>query len=323
MREGGGSLRFSLMLEGQEGVTWAQWLAIAETCERLGYEGLVTSDHYLSVVEPDPGSNDAWTLLGALAARTERLRLGTMVSPVTFRLPVVLAKAATTVDHVSGGRVDLGVGAGWWDREHRSHGIPFPPTAERFDRLEEELEILHGLWTEEEFSFEGRYFTLDACRFVPKPVQRPHPPIVLGGKGGPRAARLVARWADEFNRVGGTPEEVRAAFERIRGAVVAAGRDPEGVTTSFMTWVFVGRTEDEWRDRARAAWSADPTAGPFDDYLADLERDCIVGPVDRAVERMRAYAEAGVRRFVLNHGLFDDLDQIELLATEIIPRVDG
>jgi F420-dependent oxidoreductase-like protein len=311
------------MLEGQEGVTWPQWLAIAETCERLGFEGLFTSDHYLSVVRPDPGSNDAWTLLGALAARTQRLRLGTMVSPVTFRLPTVLAKAATTVDRISGGRVDLGMGAGWWEEEHRTHGVPFPPTAERLEMLEEQLEIVHGLWSEEVFSFESRHYAIEECRLEPKPVQRPHPPIIVGGKGGPTIARLAAAWADEFNRVGGTPGEVRDTFARVRDVVGRAGRDGSSFTTSFMTWVFVGRTEDEWRARVERARARDPSAPPFDDYLEDVERDCIVGTVERAVERMNEYAAAGVQRFVLNHSLFDDLEQIELLAAEILPRVEG
>jgi F420-dependent oxidoreductase-like protein len=317
-----GSLGYSLMLEGQEGVTWPQWLAIARTCERLGFDALLTSDHYLSVVTTeDPGSNDAWTLLGALAASTERLRLGTMVSPVTFRLPAVLAKAATTVDRVSGGRVELGMGAGWWDQEHRTHGIPFPATPERFEMLEEQLEIVHGLWSEDVFSFEGRYYALEECRFLPKPLQRPHPPIVLGGKGGPRLARLVARWADGFNRVGGTPDELRASFERVSDAVDRADRDVASVTMSFMTWVFVGRTDAEWRDRADRARRMDPTAGSLEEYVDDISRDCIVGTVDQAIERMNEYAAAGAQRFVLNHELFDDLDQIELLAEEIIPKV--
>jgi F420-dependent oxidoreductase-like protein len=311
------------MLEGQEGPTWPQWLAIAEACERLGFDGLFTSDHYLSVVRTDPGSHDAWTLLGALAARTERLRLGTMVSPATFRLPAVLAKAATTVDRISGGRVDLGMGAGWWEEEHRAHGIPFPPTNDRMEMLEEQLEIVHGLWTEDVFSFEGRSYALEECRFVPKPIQRPHPPIVVGGKGGARIARLAAAWADEFNRVGGTPEEVRSAFGRVRDAVGAVGRDQARFTTSFMTWVFVGTTEHEWRARAERARGQDPTAGPFDAYLEDLSRDCIVGTVDQAIERMNEYATAGVQRFVLNHALFDDLDELELLATRILPHVEG
>jgi F420-dependent oxidoreductase-like protein len=315
-------MRFSLMLEGQEGVTWEQWLAIAERCERLPFEGLFTSDHYLSVVDtPEPGSNDAWTLLAALAARTERLRLGTMVSPVTFRLPGVLAKVATTVDRISGGRVDLGIGAGWWEEEHRTHGIAFPPTNDRFEMLEEQLEIVHGLWSEEEFSFEGRYYALEGCRFVPKPVQRPHPPIVIGGKGGPRIARLVARWADEFNRVGGTPEELRPSFQRVREAVSAAGRDPASVTMSFMTWFMIGRTDDEWRERVERARRMDRDAGPFDAYLEELRRDCIVGTVEQAIETMKAYVAAGVERFVLNDSLVDDLEHIELLATEVLPKV--
>jgi F420-dependent oxidoreductase-like protein len=312
------------MLEGQEGVTWSQWLAIAQTGERLGFDGLLTSDHYLSVVHADePGSNDAWTLIGALAASTERLRLGTMVSPVTFRLPAVLAKAATTVDRISNGRVQLGMGAGWWEEEHRTHGLPFPSPAERFEMLEEQLEIVHGLWSEDVFSFRGRHYEIEACRFTPKPVQRPHPPIVLGGKGGPRLARLVARWADEFNRVGGTPEQMRASVERVTDAVDRAGRDRASVRMSLMTWVFVGRTDEEWRSRADRARRMDPTAGPLEDYLEDISRDCIVGTVDQAIDRMNEYAAAGVQRFVLNHELFDDLEQIELLAQEIIPKVEA
>ena len=310
------------MLEGQEGVSWPQWLRVAETAERLGFDALFTSDHYLSDVDvPAPGSHDAWTLLGALAARTDRLRLGTMVSPVTFRLPTVLAKAATTVDRISGGRAIVGMGAGWWDEEHRTHGLPFPSTGERFEMLEEQLEIVHGLWSEDVFSFESRHYAIEACRFLPKPLQRPHPPIVVGGKGGPRMARLAARWADEFNRVGGTPRQVAEAFERVRDAASAAGRDPSGVTMSFMTWVMVGRTEDEWRSRVDAVRRMDRTAGPFDAYLAEVSEDCIVGTIEQATERMRAYASAGVEHFVLNTELFDDLDMLELLATEVIPNV--
>jgi alkanesulfonate monooxygenase SsuD/methylene tetrahydromethanopterin reductase-like flavin-dependent oxidoreductase (luciferase family) len=244
-----------------------------------------------------------------------------MVSPVTFRLPAVLAKAATTVDHVSGGRVDLGIGAGWWDEEHRSHGIPFPPTPERFEMLEEQLEIIHGLFSEEVFSFEGRYYAFEECRFVPKPVQRPHPPIVIGGKGGPRIARLVARWGDEFNRVGGTPAEVQASFERVRDAADGAGRSSGSVTMSFMTWFTIGRTDDEWRARVERVRRMDPSAGSFDEYLEDISEDCIVGTVDQAIETMNAYADAGVERFVLNDELFDDLEHIELLASEVLPHV--
>jgi F420-dependent oxidoreductase-like protein len=317
-------VRFTLMLEGQEAVTWERWLAVADACERLGFEGLYTSDHYLSVMRAtDRGSNDAWTILSALAARTERIRLGTMVSPVTFRHPTVLAKVATTVDRISGGRVDIGMGAGWWEEEHRTHGFPFPPTGERMQMLEEQLEIVHGLLTEETFSYDGAHYRLDECRFAFKPVQQPHPPIVLGGKGGPRISRLAARWADEFNTVGGTPDEVRRRFERVRQAVDAQGRDQSSFVTSFMTWFYLGGDEDELRQRVERARRLDPRAGSYDDYLADISEDCIVGTPERAAERLSEYAASGVQRIMLNDALFEEIDMIELLANEVVPRIEA
>jgi F420-dependent oxidoreductase-like protein len=317
-------MRFCLMVEGQEGVTWERWLAVAETCERLGFEGLFSSDHYFSVVGADGrGSNDAWTVMSGLAARTSRLRLGTLVSPVTFRHPTNLAKIVTTVDAISNGRVEIGLGAGWWEEEHRTHGFPFPPSGERMEMLEEQLEIIHGLLSEPTFSFESRHYALEGCSFLPKAVQQPHPPIIVGGNGGPRLSRLVARWADEFNTVGGTPEDVGGRYARVRDAVGAAGRDQAGVVTSFMTWVFVGRTEDEWRGRVAQAHAHDPTAGPFERYLADIEKDCIVGTPERASDRLSEYAAAGVQRVMLNHELVEDLEMLELLATEVLPKVEG
>jgi F420-dependent oxidoreductase-like protein len=317
-------LRYNVMLEGQEGATWERWLAVADACERLGFEGLYSSDHYLSVMRArDRGSNDAWTILSGLAARTERIRLGTMVSPVTFRHPTVLAKVAATVDVISGGRVDLGMGAGWWQDEHRTHGFPFPSTGERMQMLEEQLEIVHGLLTQDTFSFEGRHYDLRECAFAFKPVQRPHPPIVVGGKAGPTIARLAATWADEFNTVGGAPDEVGRRFERVRQAVDAAGRDQSSFTTSFMTWVYVGADDDEFRARVERARSLDPRAGAFDAYLADISEDCIVGTPERAAERLSEYAAAGVQRIMLNHELFDDIGMLELLAEDVLPRVEG
>jgi len=317
-------MQFCLMLEGQEGVTWEQWLALAEACDRLGFEGLFTSDHYFSVHgAAGRGSADAWTVLAGVAARTTRLRLGTLVSPVTFRLPVVLAKVATTVDRISGGRVEIGMGAGWWEQEHRSHGFPFPPVDERMEMLEEQLEIVHGLLSDEVFSFKGRHYALDDCRFLPKGIQLPHPPIIVGGKGGPRIARLTARWADEFNTFGGTPGEVRGRFERVREAVDAAGRDQATVTTSLMTWVYVGKDERSVRERVERGRQLDPGAGSFDEFLTDVERDCIVGTPDRAAERLSEYAAAGVQRVFLNHSLYDDLETLELLARDVFPNVTG
>jgi F420-dependent oxidoreductase-like protein len=317
-------MRFCLMLEGQEGVTWDRWLAFADACERLGIEGLFTSDHYYSVVDaPGRGSNDAWTILAGLAARTERLRLGTLVSPATFRHPTVLAKVATTVDHISNGRVEIGMGAGWWEEEHRTHGFPFLTTDERFEVFEEQVEIVHGLLTKDRFSFESPHYAIEECEFLHKAVQRPHPPIVLGGRtAGPRMQRLVARYADEFNTVGGSPEEVRARFGRIRDGLGAAGRDQGEVTTSFMTWYFVGATEAEWKARVERARRADPSAGDPDAYLADLQRDCILGTPDQAAERLAEYARAGVERIFMNHELFDDIEMLELLATQVFPRMD-
>ena len=223
------AVRFCLMIEGQQGVTWKRWLALAEAAERLGFEGLFRSDHYFSSGGVGGrGSTDAWALLAALAARTERIRLGTLVSPVTFRLPSVLAKNAATVDEVSGGRVEIGMGAGWWTEEHTQFGIPFPPTRERFEMLEEQLEIVHRLLTEDRFSFEGTHYSLADAECFPKPVQRPRPPIVVGGKKvGPWMQRLIGAWADEFNTVGGSPDEVRERFGRARDGVAAAGRDPD------------------------------------------------------------------------------------------------
>src|SRR5437763_15147585 len=172
-------MRLCLMIEGQEDVTWADWVALADACESSGVEALFRSDHYLSGGgKIGRGSHDAWTTLAAIAARTARIRLGTMVSPATFRHPSLLANAATTVDHVSGGRAELGLGAGWYELEHRSFGFPFPPLAERMQLLEQQLEIVTGLWTQDEYSFSGRHYTLEACQALPPPLQRPHPPAI-------------------------------------------------------------------------------------------------------------------------------------------------
>ncbi len=319
------AVRFCLMIEGQEGVTWGDWLALAETAERLGFEALFRSDHYFSARGANGrGSTDAWVLLAALAARTDRIRLGTLVSPVTFRLPSVLAKSVATVDEISGGRVEIGMGAGWWTEEHTQFGFPFPPTRERFEMLEEQLEIVHRLLTEERFSFDGRHYTLADAEFLPKPVQRPRPPIVLGGKTvGPWMQRLIGAWADEFNTVGGAPDEVRERFGRARDGVAAAGRASETLVTSLMTWFFVAPTEDDYLAKLERARSLDPTAGPFDAYRADIEADCIVGTPERAAERLSEYAAAGVQRVMLNHALYDDLEMLELLATQVLPKVEG
>jgi F420-dependent oxidoreductase-like protein len=313
------------MIEGQEGVSWDDWLRLADAAERFGLEGLFRSDHYFSVQGANGrGSTDAWTLLAGLAARTSTIRLGTLVSPVTFREPALLAKAAVTVDEISGGRAELGIGAGWWEDEHLSHGFAFHDTKTRFAMFAEQVEIVHGLLSEDRFSYRGRFYELDDVEFLPKSVQRPHVPIVLGGKKvGSTMQRLIGRFADEFNTVGGTPDDVRERFGRARSGVDAAGRDPESLVTSLMTWFFVAPTDDEYLRKLERARSLDPTAGPFEDYRRDIEKDCIVGTPERAAARLAEYADAGVQRIFLNHELYDDDEMLELLASEVLPRVDG
>ena len=317
-------MRACVMIEGQQGVTWRDWCALADACERLSYEGLFRSDHYFSARGVSGrGATDAWTLLGGLAARTTRIRLGTLVSPVTFRQPALLAKAATTVDEISGGRAEVGMGAGWWEEEHTQFGFPFFDVHERWARLEEAVPIVHGLWTQDPFTFDGTYYRLDAAEFLPGPVQRPHPPLILGGKAvGPRMQRLIGRYADEFNTVGGLPEDVAGRFARARAGFEAEGRDPSSLVTSLMTWFFVGRTEDEYLEKLRRAHAIDPEAGPFEDYRAEIERDCIVGASERAATRLREYADVGVQRIFLNHELYDDLEMLEVVASEVLPQVD-
>jgi F420-dependent oxidoreductase-like protein len=313
------------MIEGQEGVSWDDWLRLAGASERLGLEGLFRSDHYFSVQGANGrGSTDAWTLLAGLAARTSTIRLGTLVSPVTFREPALLAKAAVTVDEISGGRAELGIGAGWWEEEHVSHGFRFHDTKTRFAMFAEQVEIVHGLLSEDRFSYRGRFYELADVEFLPKSVQRPHLPIVLGGKTvGPPMQRLIGRFADEFNTVGGTPNDVRERFGRARDGVDAAGRDPESLVTSLMTWFFVAPSDDEYLRKLERARSLDPTAGPFEEYRRDIEKDCIVGTPERAAARLAEYADAGVQRIFLNHELYDDDEMLELLATEVLPRAAG
>ena len=311
------------MIEGQQGVTWSDWCALADRAERTGLEGLFRSDHYFSAGGVSGvGATDAWAVLAALAARTSRLRLGTLVSPVTFRAPAVLARSALTVDLISDGRVEIGMGAGWWEEEHTRFGLPFHDVEHRWQLLEEQVPIVHGLLTEDTFSFEGRHYRLDGADQLPKPVQRPRPPIILGGRTvGPRMQALIGGYADEFNTVGGTPSDVATRFARARAGVKAAGRDPDALVTSLMTWFFVAPTEEAYVEKLRRAHALDPTAGPFDAYRADIEHDCIVGTPGQAIERLRAYAAVGVQRIFLNHELYDDLEMLDVMTTDVLPEV--
>src|SRR3954464_4163263 len=221
-------MRIALMIEGQEDVTWDDWVALAETCERSGIEALFRSDHYLSVLgDNQRQALDAWGTICALAARTTTLQLGTLVSPASFRPPSILAKLAVTADHVSGGRVSLGLGTGWSEVEHTAYGFPFLPMKERMDVLEEQLELIHeGHFKPGPFSFKGTYYELSDLQARPQPVQQPHLPLIMGGAAGPRAARLAARYADEDNTVMPTLEEIAERKAAIDAACQKAGREP-------------------------------------------------------------------------------------------------
>lgn len=288
------------MIEGQEGVGWHEWVALARTCEEAGLEGLFRSDHYLSVMGfGDRVALDAWATISALAALTERIRLGTLVSPVTFRRGGEIAKVVATADHISRGRVELGLGAGWNEQEHEAYGFPFPPLRQRMDLLESQLEQVTRLWAER----------------APATVQRPRPPLLLGGSAGPRSARLAARYADEYNTIFATVEECAERRARIEAACRAVGREP--IVFSLMTACVVGRDPAEVERRAEAV--ARRTGGDAAELVASDRT--LAGTVDEVVERLRAYARVGVERVFLQHLDHTDLDLVRLIGAEVVSSI--
>lgn len=309
------------MVEGQEDVTWDQWCALADACESAGLEGLFRSDHYLSVSGyTERGSLDAWTTLGALAARTSRIRLGTLVSPVTFRHPSVLAKSVVTVDHISGGRAELGIGAGWNVAEHRAYGFPFPESPVRMEILAEQIEIVHRHWSDLPFDFRGRHHTVEDLNALPKPIQDPHPNLIVGGSANPRSAALAARWADEYNVVFQGPEACAASRRRVAAALEAEGRDPATLVFSLMTGCIVGRDRAEVESRARRVMDLDGVGGSESEWLEGLSDEWVTGTVDEVVAKLRRLEDAGVQRVMLQHLAHDDVAMVHLLGAEVLPE---
>src|SRR4051812_41452948 len=312
------------MIEGQEGVTWPQWVALARACDEHGVPALFRSDHFLNLDgdHPERGALDAWTTLAALAAVTQTVRLGTLVSPATFRHPSLLAKLAVTADHVSGGRVDLGLGAGWHEPEHRAYGFPFAGLAARMDVFEEQVAIVAGLLAPGEFAHDGANYVCVGVDARPKPV-RGRLPLIVGGSAGRRSAAVAARWADEYNTGAVDAAECRRRRRRLDAACAAVGRDPADLRLSVRTWLLAGRDERDLRARARAvaAFRGVPDRAP-EELMRELGANgWLVGTVDAVVARLRALAAAGADRVVLALPLHRDLEHVALVGRQLAPRV--
>ncbi|HEV8688485.1 MAG TPA: TIGR03560 family F420-dependent LLM class oxidoreductase [Gaiellaceae bacterium] len=315
-------MRVALMIEGQEGVSWDEWLALAQACEEHGIETLFRSDHYLSGSHPhERAAHDAWSTLAGLAARTARLRLGSLVSPVTFRHPSLLANAVSTVDHISGGRVELGMGAGWMREEHEAFGFPFPPLRERVEMLREQIEIVHRLWTEDHVTFEGEHYRLRDCSALPKPLQEPHPRILVGGSAKPGTAIPAALFADEYNTPAATPDECRERRRALDDACENVGRDPKTLAMSVMTGFVLGENDEELLENTRRIlerWGSDlsPAEG-----LARYKSRGLAGTPGQLVEGLKRLEEAGVERVMLQHIAHDDLQTVALIGREVAPKL--
>jgi F420-dependent oxidoreductase-like protein len=316
------AVRVFLMIEGQEDVTWADWRALAGACEEHGVEGLFRSDHYLSVEgRGERGSLDAWATIAALAAVTSTIRLGTLVSPATFRHPSELAKVVATADRVSGGRVELGMGTGWHEAEHAAYGFPFPPLRERMGLLEEQLQIVAGQWADGAFSFAGRRYEARGADALPKPVQRPRPNLIVGGSGGPRSLALAARHADEYNTIYKTAAECTEMRRNLDEACRREERDP--IPLSLMTGWLAGEDRAELLGRAGrlAEWRGDERGA--ESFLGALPESWLAGTLDELTARLEELAHAGVGRVMLQHLLHRDLDAVEQIGRRVAPALRG
>lgn len=316
-------MRFALMTEPQQGLSYEEIKAVALAAEESGFEAFFRSDHYTSF--PGEGglpTTDCWSTLAGLARDTSRIGLGSLVSPVTFRIPGVFAKQVMTVDEMSGGRAEAGIGAGWNELEHAQLGIPFPSPRERVDMLEEELTILRGLWDEPDgWSFKGEHWQVRDARTNPRGREGGgRPNIIVGGTGKPRSVRLGARWADEYNISSSGPDGFREISTRLDAACADTGRDPATLVRSAMAGVLVGATESELRDRAADQLQAfgETQATDAEAWLAERRGRWVIGTPDQARERIAEFEAAGVQRLMFQDFLPRDLDMVRLLGREFL-----
>ena len=319
-------MRFALMIEPQQGLSYDDQLAIVQRAEAVGFESFFRSDHYQSFPGPSgEPTTDAWAVLAGIARETTTITLGTLVSPVTFRHFGNLAKVVTTVDEMSGGRVEFGLGAGWNEPEHRQLGLPFPEIGERADMLEEQFAVLHGLWGEPDgWSFNGKHVTIEEASFHPKPIARPgrpvgpngaaRPRLLAGSEGSPRGLRIAARYADEFNLSSSSPEIAVEKYAALNAACEAIGRDPATIARSVMAGVLIGRDEAELARRKSELLAAfgDETGG--DAWFAAREPRWILGTPDAAKAMVQRFVDAGAERLMLQDFIPRDLEMIDLMA---------
>jgi F420-dependent oxidoreductase-like protein len=312
-------MRFALMIEGQMGLSYEDLLALARRAEAAGFEAFFRSDHYQSFPGPEgEPTTDAWATLAGIARETSRIRLGALVSPVTFRHPGNFAKIVSTVDEMSGGRVEAGFGAGWNDAEHRQHGLAFPEIATRAEMLEETIEIVRGLFDEPDgWSFHGRHNTVDGAVFHPKGFGRQRPPFIVGSSGSARSYRIAARWADEFNFSSNGPDQVREKNTLIDAACVAAGRDPLTLRRSAMVGTVIGRDGPEVDRRIQALLDGGVDEGE-EGWLAARRKRWILGTPDVCREMVRRFEDAGVERLMLQDFLPHDLGMVDLMGEELV-----
>jgi F420-dependent oxidoreductase-like protein len=311
-------MRLTVFVEPQQGASYDDQLRVARHAEASGFEGFFRSDHFVAFSGDGlPGPTDSWATLAALARETTSIRLGTMVTSATFRLPGPLAIAVAQVDAMSVGRVDLGLGAGWFEQEHKAYGIPFPPTKERFDKLEEQLAIITGLWATplgQRFSFQGAWYDVVDSPALPKPVQSPGPPVIVGGAGARRTPALAARFADEYNAPFRSLAETRESFERVVAACAEEGRDTAGrapLVFSAAQTVCCGRDDAEISRRAEAIGYS----------VQQLREVGLCGTPAEIVDRIGQFASAGATRLHLQVLDLDDLDHLDLIASSVAPQL--